>query len=147
MDIYKKLKVKYYKSILVTLKKQNHDYSWVENHINILLTKDNNTSEASTKDNTETDENKENTNDQDHYKKPWNKLNIIHKILKMKEFINNLKTITNDNKESLKNQLCQLLKDKILTKKDKINYDMVNGKIISLIDLQYKDNKYVYLCE
>ena len=148
MEICKKLKVKYYKSILFALKKQNYDFSWVESHINMLQTIDSQvepeTKSVSEKENTETEES---NNDQDHYKKPWNKLNIIHKILKMKEFINNLKTITNENKESLKEQLCQLIKDKILTKKDKINYDMVNGKIISLIDLQYKDNKYVYLSE
>jgi len=65
----------------------------------------------------------------------------------MKEFINNLKEISTQDKEMLKEQLCQLIKDKVLSKKEKVNYDMVNGKIISLLDLQYKDNKYIYLSE
>ena len=79
------------------------------------------------------------------YKKPWNKLNPIHKVLKIKEFINNLTNISDDEKDKLKEELIQLVKTKVLYKKEKVNYDENNGKIISLINLQYKNNKYIYL--
>jgi hypothetical protein len=140
----RKLEVKYYKSLMSTLKKINEDYSWVEKHIHYLE----NTSSSNETEQVETEvKEKEVVQDNDHYKKPWTKLNVVHKILKMKEFINNLKEINTTDKEMLKEQLCQLIKDKVLSKKEKVNYDMVNGKIISLLDLQYKDNKYIYLSE
>ena len=127
-----------------TLKKINEDYTWVEKHIHDLE----NISSSNETEQVETEiKEKEVFQDNDHYKKPWTKLNVIHKILKMKEFINNLKDISTMDKEMLKEQLCQLIKDKVLSKKEKVNYDMVNGKIISLLDLQYKDNKYIYLSE
>ena len=40
-----------------------------------------------------------------------------------------------------------LVKTKILTKKEKVKYDEVNGKIISLTNLQYKNGKYYYCNE
>ena len=76
-----------------------------------------------------------------------NKLNQIHKILKMKEFINSLTNINVNEKDKLKENLIELIKNKVLSKKEKINYDETNGKIISLINLQYKDNKYIYNIE
>jgi len=48
-------------------------------------------------------------------------------------------------KIKLKDELVSLIKDKVLTKKEKIKYDEVNGKIISLPNLQYKNGKYFYL--
>ena len=139
-NMNKKLQIKYYKAIISTLKKQNDDYMWVEDHINSL---ENDNIESS--DTVTIEEVPQVDINEDHYKKPWTKLNIIHKILKMKEYISSLKNTSNKNKEELKEQLCQLIKDKTLTKKEKINYDMVNCKIISLLDLQYKNDKYVYL--
>lgn len=76
------------------------------------------------------------------YRKTWSKLNSIHKIIKIKEFINNLST-DNKVKDNLKKQFIQLIKDKKITKKNDINYDMTNGIILSIPMLQYKDNKYI----
>ena len=78
------------------------------------------------------------------YKKPWVKLNPVHKILKIKEFVNNLKITSEKDRILLRDELIDLVKLKILTKKEKVNYDEVNGKIISLSDLQYKNEKYFY---
>jgi hypothetical protein len=38
-----------------------------------------------------------------------------------------------------------LVKNKILSKKEQVKYDEINGKIISLVNLQYTDNKYHFL--
>ena len=78
------------------------------------------------------------------YNKSWSKLNAIHKIIKIKEFVNNIKIDNINDKEKLKDELVDLVKSKILTKKDKITYDEENGKIISIKNLQYKDGKYFY---
>lgn len=76
------------------------------------------------------------------YKKPWNKLNSIHKVIKMKEFVNNLTMDDAEIKKHLKNQLVLMVKEKKLTKKNDVEYDMVNGRIISIPSLQYKNNNY-----
>ena len=76
------------------------------------------------------------------FKKPWNKLNSIHKVIKVKEFINNINMDDIEMKKLLKNQLVDMIKNKKLTKKSDIEYDHINGKIISIPSLQFKNNKY-----
>jgi hypothetical protein len=80
--------------------------------------------------------------DEEFYKKPWTKLNPIHKVLKLKEFINNLKDVSGKDKEELKDRAVELVKLKVLTKKEKVDYDSVNGKILSITNLEYKNGKY-----
>jgi hypothetical protein len=70
--------------------------------------------------------------------KPWNKLNQIHKIIKIKEFVNNLKTNTID-KDNIKEILINSIKNK---KKLKLSYDDNKGKIISISNLSFINNKY-----
>jgi len=69
------------------------------------------------------------------YLKPWIKINTIHKIIKLKEFLNNLE---NFNNEGLKQELIDLIKSKKL----KVNYDSTKGTIISINDLIYENNNY-----
>ena len=76
------------------------------------------------------------------YKKPWTKLASVHKIIKMKEFVNKLLIENFDEKKELIRKLKLLIKNRILTKKDKVNYDKIKGRIISIPDLVYKNNKY-----
>jgi len=84
----------------------------------------------------------ENTNCEEfYYKKPWNKLNIIHKKIKIKEFVNKL-IIKSDEKQKLNKKLINLLNDKKLNKKDDVDYDSINGKIISISILKCKNNEY-----
>jgi hypothetical protein len=66
------------------------------------------------------------------YKKPWTKLNIIHKIIKIKEYVDNMEKLSNNKKTEMKDELINLVKTKILTKKDKVNYDEINGFVISI---------------
>ena len=76
------------------------------------------------------------------YKKPWNKMNIVHKKLKLEEFVNNLDMDDLEMKKHLKSQFVSMLKNKKLTKKNEVEYDAVNGKIISIPSLKYKNNNY-----
>ena len=76
------------------------------------------------------------------YKKPWNKMNIIHKKLKLEEFVNNLDMDDLEMKKHLKSQFVSMLKNKKLTKKNEVEYDAINGKIISIPSLKYKNNNY-----
>ena len=93
----------------------------------------------------ESDNHKQIFSDDSLYKKSWTKLNAIHKILKIKEFVNNLKINSEKERFQLRDDLIELIKLKVLTKKEKVSYDEINGKIISLVDLQYKNGKYYYL--
>ena len=77
------------------------------------------------------------------YKKPWNKLNNIHKIIKLKEFINTLHFDDIEMKKTLQIKLINMIKDKTLTKNADINYDSVNGSIVAIPMLQYINNKYI----
>lgn len=143
--ILNNLELKYYTSIQTTLLKNNTENKWIENHINKLnglVTSDTDSikkNEVIVSDQQSTDHNL--------FKKPWSKLNLIHKVIKIKEFVNNIKIDTEIDRDNLKDELINLVKTKVLTKKDKIIYDEENGKIISLVNLQYKDGKYFYSLE
>ena len=76
------------------------------------------------------------------YKKPWNKLNSVHKKIKMTEFVNNLTIDDLEMKKHLKKQLVLMITEKKLTKKNDVEYDHINGRIISIPSLQYKNNNY-----
>ena len=140
--INNKLQTKYYSSLNTTLTKSNRDVEWLKNYINIL----NNPEIQSTQDNKNITDSKDN-NINNLYTKSWTKLNIIHKNIKIKEFVNNINCINENEKNILKDELINLLKSKVLTKKDTIVYDEENGKIKSIINLQYKDGKYFYSME
>ena len=146
------MEIRYYKSILQSLEKMEIDESWLNNHLRKLYDqlpqeKLSETFTEKKKDinsSSDTENHKQIFADDDLYKKSWQKLNSIHKILKVKEFINNLKMDSEKDKIKLKDELVELIKDKVLTKKENVKYDESNGKIISLPNLQYKDGKYFY---
>ena len=76
------------------------------------------------------------------YKKNWTKLSSVHKIIKIKEFVSHLLIDKKEDKEKLKNDLAILVKNRYLTKKDKVKYDEVKGKVIAIPVLSYKNGKY-----
>tara|TARA_E500000178_G_C16627669_1_gene576219 strand:+ start:121 stop:621 length:501 start_codon:yes stop_codon:yes gene_type:complete len=76
------------------------------------------------------------------YKKNWTKLSNVHKIIKLKEFVSQLLIDKIEDKEKLKEELTNLIKNKYLTKKDKVKYDEVKGKVIAIPVLSYKNGKY-----
>lgn len=140
--ITQKLDIKYYDSIIKYLSKSNIDYEWLNTHLNNI---NKNYTESETENKIEIQPpNNITITDNDMYKKSWSKLNPIHKVIKIKEFVNNLKIDSENDKNKLKDSLISLIKSKILTKKDEVKYDEINGVIISLTKLEYKDNKYIY---
>lgn len=163
--ITNKIDLKYYRGLQYFLSKNGMDLEWLNKYIEQLSKKikDDKNSETQTekkKDQTEkkkdqtvnclsseTENHKQIFSDEELYKKPWVKLNSIHKILKIKEFVNNLKINSEKERTELKEELVTLVKTKILTKKEKVKYDEVNGKIISLTNLEYKNGKYYYCME
>jgi hypothetical protein len=132
------LNIKYYKNLINVCNKNNINSSFLENKKNNLIVQNNNDNVSSAEHNiTETDIVSENIDYL--YTKSWNKLNQIHKVIKIKEFINNLE-INEVNKEILKDELIEMSKDK--KKKNKINYDEVKCKIINISSLIFIDGKY-----
>jgi len=132
------LNIKYYKNLINVCNKNSINSSFLENKKNNLIVQNNNDNVSSVEHNiTETDIVSENIDYL--YTKSWNKLNQIHKVIKIKEFINNLE-INEVNKEILKDELIEMSKDK--KKKNKINYDEVKCKIINISSLIFTDGKY-----
>ena len=132
------LNIKYYESLLFNLSQNDLNYLWLNNYYNSLV----NINKTDTDIHTEKNTDVSNVHSDKYlYTKPWSKLNIVHKKLKIKEFVNNLQINCDIDRMQLLDKLNELLKLKILTKKDAVNYDEINGKIISLSNLQYRNNK------
>jgi hypothetical protein len=77
------------------------------------------------------------------YLKSWSKLTQIHRIIKIKEFVNNLDISNQNDKEELKEKLIDQIKEK--KSKNKVNYDETKGKILSVNNLSFENNKYILL--
>lgn len=153
-----KYQIKYYKTILSNIDKYNIDCNLkiaINEHLNILNnfnitetvnnTTENNQNDINSDNSPPTEEINTTSDEYNLYKKAWSKLNAIHKILKIKEFVNNLNIKSDTEKQTLKENLINLIKNKTLTKKGKIIYDEINGKIISIPDLQYNNEVYSLL--
>tara|TARA_B100000900_G_C20457954_1_gene665953 strand:- start:152 stop:679 length:528 start_codon:yes stop_codon:yes gene_type:complete len=76
------------------------------------------------------------------YKKPWTKLSNIHKIIKIKEFVQKLIINKDEDREKLKESLVNLVNKKVLTKKDMVKYDALNARIIGIPNLKFSNGKY-----
>lgn len=140
---------KYYKTLKKLLHKQ-HNNSY-DSHFDNLLSEElisetesvtNSVTQSVTQSVTISDVKiTEDTTDAFYYKKPWNKLNIIHKKIKIKEYISNL-MLTKDKKKVLTDKLLNLLNNKKLNKKSDVDYDSFNGKIITITVLKCKNEEY-----
>ena len=134
------LKIKYLNTLINSGSKLNIETKYVQNILN-NLTKSELDNYSITEKNIETDnEIKKNTTDY-LYQKPWTKLTIIHKIIKIKEFVNNLDITNNEEKEKLQDELIELIRNKKI--KIKINYDEIKTKIISISHLSFENGKYL----
>lgn len=79
------------------------------------------------------------------FKLPWKKMQVFHKAMKIKEFIDNLtygkkadSKAINANREYLKTEICGGLKNKRFCKnKSEVEYDEENMKIISISCLDF----------
>jgi hypothetical protein len=144
--ISNKLNITYYNNIIEYCKKTNNKYDFFTKQ----LKKETDAEESYTENEKilsqgdEAEEVKEVVYSDDYlYKKPWIKLSSIHKIIKMKEFISKLLIEDIDEKDKLKNSLTKLINTKVLTKKDQVRYDPINGRVISIPILTFKNGKYL----
>jgi len=78
------------------------------------------------------------------YRKPWSKLSVIHKVIKVKEFVKKLIIQKDEDREKLKDTLISLINTKVLTKKEMVKYDIQNGRIIGIPNLKYSEGKYLF---
>ena len=76
------------------------------------------------------------------YKRSWTKLSTIHKIIKMKEYVNQLLIDDPDEKKKLEKTLVNLVKKRVLTKKNRVKYNSIKGIIYSIPDLVYQKGIY-----
>jgi hypothetical protein len=133
----------YYNNLIKYLNKNKINDKFIENKLNYIQKSITSISDSEkTKETHETKEEEIKYSDDYLYKKPWTRLSEIHKIIKMKEFVSKLLIENIENKDYLEKKLINLIKKKKITKKDKINYDKINGQIISIPDLSY--NKKLY---
>jgi len=140
------LNIKYYESLLYNLSQNDLNYIWLNNHYESLVNINKTDTEKMIDSHTEKKADISHIDSDKYlYTKSWSKLNIIHKKLKIKEFVNNLQINCDTERKQLLDKLNDLIRLKILTKKDAVNYDEINGKIISLSNLQYNNNKYHYV--
>jgi hypothetical protein len=137
------LNLKYYNNLNKYLIKNNIANQFILDHINKITDKEV-VEEKKVMEESDTVNIVSVTSDVNLYKKSWSKLNIIHKTIKIKEFVNNLKINSEKSREKIKNELIELLKKKVLTKKDKVNYDEERGVIVSLTELEYNNGLYNY---
>jgi len=76
-----------------------------------------------------------------YFYKPWNKMSIVHKIIKLKEYVSDLE-LENNTKIKLISYLKDALKKKKITKNDQVIYNISKAKIISIPKLELSNNKF-----
>jgi hypothetical protein len=138
-NIKENLYLKYLNNLKIGSNKLSFDTQILNNKISDL----NNTLNSEVKShiiisdvNSETDILSENTDYL--FLKPWNKLNQIHKVIKIREYLCNLDCQSKE-KDFLKEQLIDFVKTK---KKVKFTYDETKGKLISISALSFANGKY-----
>lgn len=73
--------------------------------------------------------------DEGYFYKPWNKMATVHKIIKIKEYVNNL-DLELSKKEKLVAYLKKALKDRKISKNEHVLYSVSQGKIVSIPQLK-----------
>ena len=144
-----KLEIKYYNNLIKYCKKTNTEYSAFSKklkdiqNINDTLTETESVLSNAEKDSNNTETKEVVYSDDYLYKKPWTKLSNVHKIIKIKEFVSKLLIDDKRDKDELNKELTKLVKTRFLTKKDKVKYDSIKGKVIAIPILTFKSGKYL----
>lgn len=156
------LEIKYYKNVINHCKKSNIKCNKFENKLNeiknlkLTISESENTEseKQNEKQDTKPDENEKpdenNTSelkeivysDDYLYKRKWTKLSNVHKIIKVKEFVSKLLIDDMKDKDILRDELVDLIKNRYLTKKDTVKYDETKGNVIAIPILTFKNGKY-----
>jgi hypothetical protein len=120
----------YYSNLLFAANKENIDQELIkiidiekENFNNIDKSTDLNLSESNLTE-----------NNNFLYQKPWTKLNFIHKVIKIKEYLTSIGIEDSETKNNIKDEIITMIKDK----KTKINYDSQNLKILEIPGFKMK---------
>lgn len=145
-NLDKDLEIKYLNNMIKYGLKTNRDITFIKDQCEILEKKNEIFLEQTESDlaNIITDVKMVTYSDDYLYQKTWTKVSQIHKIIKIKEFVNKLLINKDEDKEKLIQQLSDLIRKKVLTKKNTVNYDSIKGRIISIPNLKYEKNKYYY---
>lgn len=138
--IQSNLKIKYINNLINGCNKSNIDTTELSTYLDKLTVQQTDAYTVTEK-NVETEKETEKSSIEYLYLKPWTKLTIIHKIIKIKEFVNNLDINNDTEKEELKDNLIELIKNK--KTKNKINYDATKGQVLSISELSFENGKYV----
>lgn len=138
--IQSNLKIKYINNLINGCNKSNIDTTELSTYLDKLTIQQTDAYTVTEK-NVETEKETEKSSIEYLYLKPWTKLTIIHKIIKIKEFVNNLDINNDTEKEELKDNLIELIKNK--KTKNKINYDATKGQVLSISELSFENGKYV----
>jgi hypothetical protein len=142
-SIQKTLKNFYLNNLLIACNKQNMDVHKISELISedLIITPTQTVTATNIISENKTEQHQCGKNDY-LYLKPWNKMTLIHKIIKVKEFVNSLDILEEKEKNKLKDLLIESIKEKINLKKNKVNYDSNKGKIISLSNLIFENGNY-----
>jgi hypothetical protein len=77
--------------------------------------------------------------DETYFYKPWNKMTTVHKIIKMKQYVNDM-DISSNQKHHLIDFLKVSINKKKIIKNDQVIYDISRAKIVSIPKLEIKKN-------
>jgi hypothetical protein len=77
------------------------------------------------------------------YKNYWHKLKPIHQKNKLKEYITNLPT-DESNKKKIMENVFYAVDEKILTRKNNVDYDHITTSIIKIKGLNFNEEENVY---
>lgn len=74
------------------------------------------------------------------FKKPWNRLPEVHKIMKIREFVNN--NIKKSKRKQLEKELINAIQNTKLKTKNDVDYDTNKGQIVSIkcLDINNKQS-------
>jgi len=148
--IEKSLEINYLTNLIKACEKTGLNKDLLENKLSLMLEESENQANIIKKSNSSLSLNStespstEQFSDDYLYLKLWTKLSAIHKIIKIKEYVNMLSIKNDKDKDELKEKLIELVKNKIITKKDTVLYDSTKGKIISIPNLQFLNGKYIF---
>lgn len=80
------------------------------------------------------------------FRRPWNRLDEVHKKIKINEYIENyLFNAPEENIEQIKNQLMKDLKNKKLNSAKVVTYDPASTTILNIAKLDYDNEKCLYI--
>lgn len=80
------------------------------------------------------------------YKRPWNKLDVTQKKIKLDEFVKEFFIIKNNSKEEIIKKLYKSFNDNKLNSSKSVHYEPLTSKILEVVNLTYNKerNEYEY---